>query len=80
MIDHTLLDLYEKSNGDPGRLPQEERIGLEPAWTVLDELSQDLHMIRHGYTTEGYAKHVERLLKKECADDSVVDRLRAMRL
>ena len=80
MIDHALLDLYEKSKGDPRRLPEEERNGLEPGWTVLDELSQDLHMIRHGYTTDGYAKHVERRLKRECADESVVARLRAMRL
>jgi hypothetical protein len=79
MIDHALLDIHEKAQGDPDRVPAEERHTLGPDWTAVDELLLDLHMIRHGYTTEGYEKHVERRLKEECADESVVERLKGSR-
>lgn len=78
-IDHGFLDLYEAVAGELERLPKADR---PPAavWEAADELLLDLHMMRHGYTTESYDKHVERRLKEECEDDSVVERLRALRL
>ncbi|HRH71414.1 MAG TPA: hypothetical protein PLB89_18080 [Flavobacteriales bacterium] len=76
MIDHAFLDRYEAAAGELERLPVEERAGLASRWTIVDELLQDLHMIKHGYTTEGYERHVERQLKALCADESVVARLK----
>jgi len=76
MIDHAFLDRYEAAAGELERLPAEERAGLASTWTTVDELRQDLHMIKHGYTTDGYERHVERQLKALCADESVVGRLK----
>ena len=80
MIDHAFLDRYEAVGGELERLPAEERAVLVSTWTTVDELFQDLHMIKHGYTTDGYERHVERQLKVLCADASVVERLRTMKL
>ena len=80
MIDHTLIDVYEAAAGDPDQVPASLKKHVDPNWTTLDELLLDLHMIKHGYTTEGYAKHVERRLKETCADESVVERLKVLRL
>jgi len=80
MIDHAFLDRYETAAGELERLPVEQRAGLVPTWTAVDELLQDLHMIKHGYTTDGYEKHVERQLKDLCADESVAERLKQLRL
>ncbi len=78
-IDHALLDLYERVAGELERLP----VDLRPdpfVWEVIDELLLDLHLIRHGYATDGYEKHVARRLAKECADESVVQRMHAIKL
>ena len=80
MIDHTFLDIYEAAAGDPDRVPAAHRNLVGANWTVVDELLQDLHMIKHGYTTEGYEKHVERRLQESCTDESVVERLKTLRL
>ncbi len=80
MIHHAFLDIYEEAAGELERLPAEQRAGLASTWTTVDELLQDLHMIKHGYTTDGYERHVERQLKALCADESVVVRMKWMRL
>lgn len=78
-IDHGLLDHYEQSAGEPHHLPPDHGIASE-LWEALDELLLDLHLIRHGYADEGYARHVERELTKLCADASVIERVKALRL
>lgn len=78
-IDHSLLDLYERCAGDPARLPAGTHPDAE-RWERVDELLLDLHLIRHGYADEGYARHVERTLKEACADATVVARMHALRL
>lgn len=78
-IDHGTLDHYERTAGDPKELPKGHGIPPE-LWEVIDELLLDLHLIRHGYADEGYARHVERELSKLCADGSVMERLRNIRL
>ena len=78
-IDHGLLDHYERTAGDPQRLPQGHGISPE-LWETVDELVLDLHLIRHGYTEDGYTRHVDRELEKVCADASVVERIKALRL
>ncbi|MBK6369892.1 MAG: hypothetical protein IPF64_08695 [Flavobacteriales bacterium] len=80
MIDHAFLDVYEAAAGDPDRVSAENNGLVGAAWTIADELLQDLHMIKFGYTTEGYDRHVERRLKEVCADESVVERLKGLRL
>ncbi len=80
MIDHVFLDIYEEAAGELERLPAEQRGGLALTWTTVDELLQDLHMIKHGYTTDGYERHVERQLRALCADESVVERLKGLEL
>jgi hypothetical protein len=79
MIDHTLLEIYEKAQGDLDRVPADQRKALMADWTALEEILLDLHMIRYGYTTEGYARHVERRLSALCGDESVVERVKASR-
>ena len=77
-IDHALLDRYEQVGGELERLPMELR--PDPAtWEVIDELLLDLHLIRHGYASDGYEKHIEKQLREICADASVVERIKAMR-
>jgi len=79
MIDHALLDRYEQVAGEMERLPKEDH--PDPfAWELIDELLLDLHLIRHGYATDGYDKHVQRRLLQVCADESVVERMHGMRL
>jgi hypothetical protein len=77
-IDHTFLDVYESVKGEF------EKLGAHVAdpelWEIVDQLLLDLHMIRFGYTTEGYEKYVDRRLQEVCTDSSVADRLKAMRL
>ena len=80
MIDHAFLDRYEVVGGEPEWLPLEQRTALASLWTTVDELLQDLHMIKHGYTTDGYERHVERQLRALCADESVVARLKGLGL
>ena len=80
MIDHTLLDAYVTTAGDPERLTAAQRPLLGPDWTKLDELLLDLHMMRHGNTTESYDRHLERALVEACADVSVVQRVKDLRL
>jgi hypothetical protein len=78
-IDHGLLDQYERTAGEPKLLPQDHGIAAE-LWEALDELLLDLHLIRHGYADAGYARHVERELDRLCADASVIERIRALRI
>lgn len=79
MIDHALLDAYEVADGDPSRLPPAQQHLSGPWWTRVDELLLDLHMLRHGYVNEGYARHLDRMIAEACADNAVAERLRAMR-
>lgn len=79
MITHELLDAYESVKGEYeklnwGRKPEQE------LWEVVDGLLLDLHLMKHGYATEGYAKHIEKEMKRLCADKSVAERVRNMRL
>jgi hypothetical protein len=79
MIDHSILDHYERTAGDPHQLPHGHGIPAD-LWEAIDEFLLDLHLIRHGYADEGYARHVERELSKLCADSSVVERVKSIRL
>lgn len=79
MIDHAFIDTYASVAGDPDRLPKgyEADMGL---WELLDGLLLDLHLIRHGYATAGYEKHIAAELKRLCADASVIDRIKDLRM
>ncbi|MEX1131800.1 MAG: hypothetical protein WEC15_01120 [Flavobacteriales bacterium] len=79
MIDHSLLDHYERTAGELQKVPQGHGIAAD-LWEILDELMLDLHLIRHGYADEGYARHVERELTKVCEDASVIERVKALRI
>jgi hypothetical protein len=79
LIDHPLLDLYEKVKGELEALPETDAADPE-LWEIVDQLLLDLHMIRHGYASEGYERFVERRLKEVCADEGVVGRLKGIRL
>ncbi|MGV3638429.1 MAG: hypothetical protein ACO1NQ_12385 [Flavobacteriales bacterium] len=79
MITHDLLDAYESVKGEYeklawGRKPDEQ------LWETVDEVLLDLHLIKHGYASDGYERHIERRLKEVCADASVVERLRTLRV
>lgn len=79
MITHDLLDAYESVKGEYEKLPW----GLKPderSWEAVDGLLLDLHLIKHGYATEGYGKHIEKELARLCADASVADRIRSLRI
>lgn len=79
MITHDLLDAYESVKGEYEKLPW----GMKPDaqwWEAVDGLLLDLHLIKHGYATDGYEKHIEKELKRLCADERVVERLRALDL
>ncbi|MFZ1693178.1 MAG: hypothetical protein WAT74_08290 [Flavobacteriales bacterium] len=77
MITHDLLDAYESVKGDYERLPWGKRPS-EELWEAVDGFLLELHLIQHGYADDGYARHVERELKKQCADASVMERLKGM--
>lgn len=77
-IDHALLDRYAQVGGELERLPAELRPDAV-LWETVDELLLDLHLIRHGYASEGYEKHIEKRLKEVCADAGVIERIKAMR-
>ncbi|MCC6541293.1 MAG: hypothetical protein IT225_03650 [Flavobacteriales bacterium] len=79
MITQDLLDTYEAVKGDYDKLPWGKRPD-EELWGLVDGLLLDLHLITHGYATEGYEKHIAKELKRLCADEGVIDRLRNMRL
>ncbi|MBL0128156.1 MAG: hypothetical protein IPP83_12015 [Flavobacteriales bacterium] len=79
MITHDLLDTYESVDGDYERLPWGNRVD-ETLWETVDGLLLDLHLINHGYATDGYEKHIERKLKEVCADEGVIERVREMRM
>lgn len=79
MITHDLLDAYESVKGEYEKLPW----GLRPneeLWEAVDGLLLDLHLIEHGYATDGYHKHIEKELVRLCADASVVERVRNLHL
>lgn len=78
-ITHELLDKYMQVKGELERSPDRKEIDPD-LWEIVDQLLLDLHMIRHGYTTEGYERFVDRRLQEVCADHSVVDRMREIRL
>ena len=79
MITHDLLDTYESVKGEFEKLPWGKKPD-ELLWASVDGLLLDLHLIKHGYATEGYAKHIEKELNRLCADETVVDRLRGLRI
>ncbi len=79
MITHDLLDTYESVKGEYEKLPWGLRSD-ETLWEIVDGLVLDLHLIRHGYATDGYEKHIEQKLKDLCADATVIERLKALRL
>ena len=79
MIDHLFLDTYESVQGEYEKLPWGNRVD-ETLWETVDGLLLDLHLIKHGYASDGYEKHIEKKLKEVCKDESVVERVRAMRL
>ncbi len=77
-IDHIFLDRYESVKGELEKHP--DRKNIDPVlWEIVDQLLLDLHMIRHGYTTEGYERFVDRRLQEVCADAEVIRRMREMR-
>ena len=79
LIGHALLDQYVSVKGELERLPQE--VDADAAlWEIVDQLLLDLHMIRFGYASDGYARFVERRIEEVCEDASVVQRLKDMRL
>jgi hypothetical protein len=78
-IDHPLLDQYVSVKGELEKLPSASAFDPE-LWEIVDQLLLDLHMIRHGYTTEGYEKFVDRRLKEVSADATVETRMRELRL
>lgn len=78
-IDHPFLDRYEAASGDPERLERGHGLDME-LWERVDELLLDLHLIRHGYAEDGYGRHVDRELERICADPSVVQRMKDLRL
>jgi hypothetical protein len=77
-IDHELLDAYERTAGEPGLLPAGHDLSIE-LWELLEALLLDLHLVRHDYADEQYARHVERELERHCSDASVVERIKSMR-
>ncbi|MBX2972431.1 MAG: hypothetical protein KF797_04965 [Flavobacteriales bacterium] len=77
MITHDLLDAYESVKGEYEKLPWGKKPD-EKLWEALDGLLLDLHLINHGYATDGYEKHINKELKRLCADESVEGRLRGM--
>lgn len=79
MITHDLLDAYESVKGEYEKLPWGKKPD-EKLWEAVDALLLDLHLIKHGYTTDGYEKHIEKELTRMCADESVVDRVRGLQL
>ena len=78
-IDHALLDDYERTKGDPSLLPKDQVIDPD-LWELMDGILLDLHLIRHGYADEAYARHLERRLHEVCADSGVAARLRRLEL
>jgi hypothetical protein len=79
MIDHAMLDAYEAVNGEFERLPAGHAFG-ESDWEALDGLMLDLHLLRHGYATEGYERHIDRELQRLCSGPEVAERIKRMRL
>jgi len=79
MITHDLLDAYESVKGEYEKLPWGQKPD-EQLWEAVDGLLLDLHLIKHGYATDGYAKHIEKELRRLCADESVAERVRNMKL
>lgn len=79
MITHDLLDAYESVMGEYEKLPWGKKPD-EKLWEAVDGLLLDLHLIKHGYATDGYEKHIEKELKRLCADEGVVERLRGLEL
>ena len=79
MITHDLLDTYESVKGEYEKLPTTNKPDAA-LWEAIDGFLLDLHMIKHGYATDGYAKHIEKELKRICADENVVERLRTLEL
>ncbi len=79
LIDHAFIDIYTSVAGDPERLHKGHGMDMD-LWEVLDGLLLDLHLIRHGYATAGYEKHIAAELKRLCADASVIDRINDLRL
>ena len=79
MITHDFLDAYESVKGEYEKLTWGMRLD-EATWEAVDGLVLDLHLIRHGYATDGYEKHIEKELQRLCADVSVVERVKTMRL
>jgi hypothetical protein len=77
-IDHAFIDTYVSVAGDPDRLTTRNAVDMA-LWEVLDGLLLDLHLIRHGYATDGYAKHIENELRRVCADADVVRRIKELR-
>ncbi len=78
IIGHAELDAYEACNGDPGRLPHGQAFDTG-VWELLEALLLDLHLLRHRYADEAYARHVERRLVELCTDSTVVERMKAVR-
>jgi hypothetical protein len=78
MIDHEFLDEYDSVKGELEKHPRRKELDPE-LWEIVDQLLLDLHMIRHGYASEGYERYVERRLKEVCTDERVVDRFKAMK-
>ncbi len=79
MITHDLLDAYESVKGEYEKLPWGKKPN-EQLWEAVDGLVLDLHLIKHGYATDGYEKHIEKELLRLCADATVVERVRNLRI
>ena len=79
MISHDLLDAYESVKGDYEKLPWGKKPD-EKLWESVDALLLDLHLIKHGYATDGYEQHIEKELRRVCTDESVVQRVRSLQL
>lgn len=77
MITHDLLDAYESVKGEYEKLSWGKKPD-EQLWESVDALLLDLHLIKHGYASDGYEMHIEKELKRLCADESVVARVRTL--
>lgn len=80
MLTNAVIQVYQEFRGSPGGFPRSDtrtvRTPLpEREWGLLLDFLQDLHLVRQGLASPGYAARLEQRLQAQCSGPEVISAL-----
>lgn len=83
MITEIKLKIYKKYKGDidswaRGGLKNEKENIKDNDWFLIDNLIQDIHLVKKGLASKDFERNLIDKLMDECENDNVIDILKSL--